>query len=65
MTDRRVLRVLAVTLLAFVGIFLPFTYMSAVFAPAACFLAWGSTPPTSKRGERPAKEISKSAAAAM
>ncbi|KAA2255348.1 MFS transporter [Solihabitans fulvus] len=34
LTDRRVLRVLVVTLLAFVAIFLPFTYMSAVFAPA-------------------------------
>ncbi|MFC4114037.1 MFS transporter [Nonomuraea zeae] len=34
LTDRRVLRVLVVTLLAFIGIFLPFTYMSAVFAPA-------------------------------
>ncbi|WP_431934163.1 MFS transporter [Nonomuraea jabiensis] len=34
LTDRRVLRILVVTLLAFIGIFLPFTYMSAVFAPA-------------------------------
>ncbi|MEU4741040.1 MFS transporter [Actinosynnema sp. NPDC023658] len=34
LTDRRVLRVLVVTLLAFIGIFLPFTYMSAVFASA-------------------------------
>lgn len=34
LTDRRVLQVLSVTLLAFIGIFLPFTYMSAVFAPA-------------------------------
>jgi DHA1 family inner membrane transport protein len=34
LTDRRVLRILVVTLLAFVGIFLPFTYMSAVFASA-------------------------------
>ncbi|MFF9527280.1 MFS transporter [Streptomyces achromogenes] len=34
LTDRRVLRILVVTLLAFTGIFLPFTYMSAVFAPA-------------------------------
>ncbi|MEV6937591.1 MFS transporter [Streptomyces sp. NPDC017248] len=34
LTDGRVLRVLVVTLLAFTGIFLPFTYMSAVFAPA-------------------------------
>ncbi|MFC4911696.1 MFS transporter [Actinomadura gamaensis] len=34
LTDGRVIRVLVVTLLAFVGIFLPFTYMSAVFAPA-------------------------------
>jgi DHA1 family inner membrane transport protein len=34
LTDWRVLRILIVTLLAFVGIFLPFTYMSAVFAPA-------------------------------
>lgn len=34
LTDRRVLRILLGTLLAFIGIFLPFTYMSAVFAPA-------------------------------
>ncbi|WP_051499186.1 MFS transporter [Nocardia sp. BMG51109] len=34
LTDGRVLRVLVVTLLAFIGIFLPFTYMSAVFARA-------------------------------
>lgn len=34
LTDGRVLRVLVVTLLAFVAIFLPFTYMSAVFEPA-------------------------------
>jgi predicted MFS family arabinose efflux permease len=34
LTDRRVLRVMVVTLLAFIGIFLPFTYMSAVFASA-------------------------------
>ncbi|MEU6353803.1 MFS transporter [Streptomyces sp. NPDC047072] len=34
LTDGRVLRVLVVTLLAFVAVFLPFTYMSAVFAPA-------------------------------
>lgn len=34
LTDRRVLRVLVVTLLAFIGIFLPFTYMSAVFSSA-------------------------------
>jgi MFS transporter, DHA1 family, inner membrane transport protein len=34
LTDRRVLRILLVTLLAFIGIFLPFTYMSAVFAHA-------------------------------
>ncbi|RJO78078.1 MFS transporter [Nocardia panacis] len=34
LTDMRVLRVLVVTLLGFVAIFLPFTYMSAVFAPA-------------------------------
>ncbi|MEU3957917.1 MFS transporter [Streptomyces achromogenes] len=34
LTNRRVLRILVVTLLAFTGIFLPFTYMSAVFAPA-------------------------------
>ncbi|GAA3719354.1 MFS transporter [Streptomyces tremellae] len=34
LTDRRVLRILVVTLFAFIGIFLPFTYMSAVFAPA-------------------------------
>ncbi|MFJ4655383.1 MFS transporter [Nocardia sp. NPDC088792] len=34
LTDMRVLRVLVVTLLAFIAVFLPFTYMSAVFAPA-------------------------------
>lgn len=34
LTDPRVLRILVVTLLAFIGVFLPFTYMSAVFAPA-------------------------------
>lgn len=34
LTDPRVLRILIVTLLAFVGVFLPFTYMSAVFASA-------------------------------
>ncbi|MEN3610600.1 MFS transporter [Plantactinospora sp. ZYX-F-223] len=34
LTDWRVLRILIVTLLAFIGIFLPFTYMSVVFAPA-------------------------------
>lgn len=34
LTDGRVLRILVVTLLAFIAIFLPFTYMSAVFAPA-------------------------------
>jgi MFS transporter, DHA1 family, inner membrane transport protein len=34
LTDRRVLRILIVTLLAFIGVFLPFTYMSAVFSPA-------------------------------
>lgn len=34
LTDGRVLRILVVTLLAFIGVFLPFTYMSAVFAPA-------------------------------
>jgi DHA1 family inner membrane transport protein len=34
LTDRRVLRILIVTLLAFIGVFLPFTYMSAVFGPA-------------------------------
>ena len=34
LTDRRVLKVLVVTLLAFIGVFLPFTYLSAVFAPA-------------------------------
>ncbi|WP_280724700.1 MFS transporter [Kitasatospora sp. MAA4] len=34
LTDRRVLRILVVTVLAFVAIFLPFTYMGAVFAPA-------------------------------
>jgi DHA1 family inner membrane transport protein len=34
LTDGRVLRILVVTLLAFIAIFLPFTYMSAVFASA-------------------------------
>ncbi|TMR06565.1 MFS transporter [Actinomadura soli] len=34
LADRRVLNILVVTLLAFIAIFLPFTYMSAVFAPA-------------------------------
>jgi DHA1 family inner membrane transport protein len=34
LTDGRVLRILIVTLLAFIAVFLPFTYMSAVFAPA-------------------------------
>lgn len=34
LTDGRVLRILVVTLLAFIGVFLPFTYLSAVFAPA-------------------------------
>lgn len=34
LTDGRVLRILMVTLLAFIGVFLPFTYMSVVFAPA-------------------------------
>lgn len=34
LTDRRVLRVLVVTVLAFIGIFLPFTYMSVVFESA-------------------------------
>jgi DHA1 family inner membrane transport protein len=34
LTDGRVLRILVVTLLAFIAVFLPFTYMSAVFAPA-------------------------------
>lgn len=34
LADGRVLRILIVTLLAFIGVFLPFTYMSAVFAPA-------------------------------
>ncbi|MBC3842707.1 MFS transporter [Streptacidiphilus sp. 4-A2] len=34
LSDRRVLRILVVTVLAFVAIFLPFTYMGAVFAPA-------------------------------
>lgn len=35
LTDGRVLRILVVTLLAFIAVFLPFTYMSAVFATAA------------------------------
>ncbi len=34
LADRRVLKVLLVTMVAFIGIFLPFTYMSAVFEPA-------------------------------
>jgi DHA1 family inner membrane transport protein len=34
LTDPRVARVLAGTLLAFVGIYLPYTYISAVFSPA-------------------------------
>jgi MFS transporter, DHA1 family, inner membrane transport protein len=34
LTDGRVLRIMVVTLLAFIGVFLPFTYMSAVFASA-------------------------------
>jgi MFS family permease len=34
LTDVRLVRVLAGTLLAFVGIYLPYTYISAVFAPA-------------------------------
>ncbi|MEY9996093.1 putative MFS family arabinose efflux permease [Streptomyces sp. V4I8] len=34
LADRRVLKVLLVRLVAFIGIFLPFTYMSAVFEPA-------------------------------
>ena len=34
LTDLRLVRVLAGTLLAFVGIYLPYTYISAVFAPA-------------------------------
>jgi MFS transporter, DHA1 family, inner membrane transport protein len=33
-TDRGVLRVLAVTLTVFVGVYLPYTYISAVFSPA-------------------------------
>ncbi|WP_428815121.1 MFS transporter [Streptomyces albus subsp. chlorinus] len=33
LTDRRVLGVLAGTLLAFIGIYLPYTYISAVFEP--------------------------------
>ncbi|WP_371482695.1 MFS transporter [Kitasatospora sp. NBC_00315] len=34
LTDRRVAGVLGCTLLAFVGIYLPYTYISSVFAPA-------------------------------
>ncbi len=34
LADRRVLSVLVVTLTAFVGIYLPYTYISSVFAPA-------------------------------
>ncbi|HEU5158129.1 MAG TPA: MFS transporter [Streptosporangiaceae bacterium] len=34
LTDVRVVRVLAGTLMAFIGVYLPFTYISAVFAPA-------------------------------
>ncbi|MGW1865966.1 MFS transporter [Streptomyces mauvecolor] len=34
LADGQVLRILVVTLVAFVGVFLPFTYMSAVFEPA-------------------------------
>ncbi|NLU66105.1 MFS transporter [Streptomyces sp. HNM0574] len=34
LTDRRVLKILVVTVLAFIAIFLPFTYMGAVFEPA-------------------------------
>ncbi|MEV0635579.1 MFS transporter [Streptomyces sp. NPDC050619] len=34
LTDRRVVGVLAGTLIAFVGIYLPYTYISAVFEPA-------------------------------
>ncbi|WP_329485910.1 MFS transporter [Kitasatospora sp. NBC_01246] len=34
LTDRRVAGVLACTLLAFVGVYLPYTYISSVFAPA-------------------------------
>ncbi|AEW96645.1 MULTISPECIES: MFS transporter [Streptomycetaceae] len=34
LTDRRVAGVLAGTLLAFIGIYLPYTYISSVFAPA-------------------------------
>jgi DHA1 family inner membrane transport protein len=34
LADARVVRVLASTLLAFVGIYLPYTYISSVFAPA-------------------------------
>ncbi|UQI46320.1 MFS transporter [Streptomyces sp. HU2014] len=34
LTDRRVVGVLACTLIAFVGVYLPYTYISAVFEPA-------------------------------
>jgi DHA1 family inner membrane transport protein len=34
LADVRVVRVLAGTLMAFIGVYLPFTYISAVFAPA-------------------------------
>ncbi|MFJ9948408.1 MFS transporter [Kitasatospora sp. NPDC091207] len=34
LTDRRVAGVLACTLLAFIGVYLPYTYISSVFAPA-------------------------------
>ncbi|UQA94116.1 MFS transporter [Streptomyces halobius] len=34
LTDRRVASVLIVTLLAFIGIYLPYTYISSVFSPA-------------------------------
>lgn len=34
LTDVRIVRVLAVTLLAFIGIYLPYTYISAVFSTA-------------------------------
>ncbi|MBB5122048.1 MFS transporter [Streptomyces eurocidicus] len=34
LTDRRVVGVLACTLIAFIGVYLPYTYISAVFEPA-------------------------------
>ncbi|MGH8879084.1 MAG: MFS transporter [Stackebrandtia sp.] len=34
LTDRRILRVLVVTLVVFTGIYIPYTYISAIYAPA-------------------------------